>query len=356
MTSTILPGEARGASNVLEAARARLDRLAKPPGSLGRLEDLAARLCAIQGVLNPQTRPRRLVLFAGDHGVAAEGVSAWPSAVTGVMVDCIVRGKAASSALAAATDTELSLIDVGTQAPSLAPRPGYEARKIASGTRNLAREPALTVLELDQALALGAEAAQRAQADGMRMVATGEMGIGNTTPASCLAMLLAGIPVDQAVGRGAGADDATLDRKYQVVQHAVERARPLLEHSPRAAIAGVAGFEIGAMAGFYAECARLSLPVIVDGVIATASALVAETLYPGASRVMIAAHQGAEPAHAPMLLKLGLTPLLSDWSLRLGEGTGALLAFPLLDAAAAIITRMATLDELQIGPSESAPS
>src|SRR5262245_17899523 len=195
-----------------EIAR-HLDSLTKPPGSLGRLEELAARLCLIQQTLRPLTRPRRLVVFAGDHGVLAEGVSAWPAEVTGLMIENILSGRAASSVLARATDTELPLVDVGPQSPPLPPRPRYVAARVRPATRNLAREPALTLAEFDQAWEVGSAQARQAAADGMAVVAAGDMGIGNTTPASCLAVLLADVPLAQAVGRGAGADDATLAPK-----------------------------------------------------------------------------------------------------------------------------------------------
>ena len=337
-----------------EAIRRHLERLAKPPGSLGRLEDLAERLCTIQGTLAPRTRPRRVVVFVADHGVVAEGVTAWPSSVTAVMIQSIIRGGAACSAMAAACDAELVLVDAGSRAEPLAARPGYEVRKIGGGTGNLAREPAMSVSEFEQALAVGAEQARCARDDGMCLLAAGEMGIGNTTPASCLAVLLAGVPVDLAVGRGAGADDATLERKRRVVEQATARARRRLGEDPRGAIAEVAGFEIVAMAGFFLEARRLGLTIVLDGMIATSAALIAEALVPGTADGMIAAHLSAEPSHAPMLAKLGLEPLLSDWRLRLGEGTGALLAMPLLDAAAAMISRMDTLDALGINTKEPA--
>ena len=337
-----------------EAARHHLDRLAKPPASLGRLEDLASRLCTIQGTLSPRTKPRRVVVFAADHGVVAEGVTAWPSSVTGVMIDSIVRDGAASSALAAACDAELVLVDVGSCSDPLPPRPGYEVRKVGSGTKNLARGPAMSLSEFEQALDVGVEQARRAREDGMNVVAAGEMGIGNTTPASCLAVLLAGVSVDRAVGRGAGADEATLERKRRVVAQASARAGAKMEEDLRGAIADVAGFEIVAMAGFFLEARQLGLTIVLDGMIATAAALFAEALGPGTADAMIAAHLSKEPAHAPMLAKLGLEPLLSDWRLRLGEGTGALLVIPLLDAAAAMVSRMDTLDALGIVTTEAA--
>jgi nicotinate-nucleotide--dimethylbenzimidazole phosphoribosyltransferase len=281
-------------------------------------------------------------------------VTAWPSSVTGLMIRSILGGGAACSVLAESSGAELQLIDVGTLAEPLAARPNYRVQKVGLGTGNLAQEPALNSAEFEEALAIGHDAARRASLDGMRIVAAGEIGIGNTTPASCLAALLADVPLEQAVGRGAGADDATLLRKRRVVESAVSRARGIIDRDLRAAIAGVAGFEIVAMAGFFLEAHRLGLVIVLDGMIATAAALVAEALEPGVAGSMIAAHRSEEPAHAPMLERLGLEPLLTDWGLRLGEGTGALLALPMLDAAAAMITRMDTLESLGVVPVEAA--
>ncbi len=223
-----------------EAARRHLDRLAKPPGSLGRLEDLAARLCTIQGTLSPRTRPRRVVIFVADHGVVDEGVSAWPPSVTAVMIQSIVRGGAACTALAASCESELILVDVGSRSEPLPPSPGYHVRKVGRGTANLAVGPAMSSSEFEQAFAVGLEQARRAHDDGMKLVAAGEMGIGNTTSASCLAVLLAGVSLERAVGRGAGAGDATLERKRRVVEQAAARAaqaspKTRADRSPRSA-------------------------------------------------------------------------------------------------------------------------
>ncbi len=344
----------------------RLDDLTKPPRSLGRLEELAARLCAIQGTLTPAASPRRLVVFAADHGVAAAGVTAWPSAVTRRMIDNIRAGGAASAVLARTTGTELVLVDVGaltaeeersvrTPEPEAnrppdcsQPAPAIRFRRavVRPGTRNLAEEPAMTPAEFEQALTIGREEARQAAEAGVKVVAAGEMGIGNSTPAACLAMLLAEAPLAQAVGRGAGADDETLARKRRIVAAAVDRARRQ-EDEPVARIAAVAGFEIIAMAGFYLEAHRRKLTVVLDGYISGAAALVAQCLSPEVAATMIASHQSAEPGHPLVLRRLGLAPFL-DWDLRLGEGTGALLLMPLLDAAAAMLTQMATFPDLGI--------
>lgn len=335
-----------------------LDSLTKPPRSLGRLEELAVRLCGIQGTLAPLTKPRRLVLFAGDHGVVAAGVTAWPSDVTRLMIGNICAGAAASTIFAQQTGTETVLVNVGAldgaglniRAPAAgAPIVQYRDARIRSGTRNLAEEPALTADEFTRALEVGGNEARAAASEGMRVVLAGEMGIGNTTPAACLAMLLADLPLAEAVGRGAGADDATLARKRSVVADAVERSRAMRKADPVAAIAAVSGLEIAAMAGFYAAAHTLGLTVLLDGYVASSAALIAERLQPGSAKSLIAAHLSAEPGHRRVLTRLGLEPFL-DWNMRLGEGTGALLLLPLVDSAAEMTLRMATLADLGIAP------
>jgi nicotinate-nucleotide--dimethylbenzimidazole phosphoribosyltransferase len=326
-----------------------LDSLAKPPRSLGKLEELAFRLCLIQRTTAPRTRPRRIVLFAADHGVVSSGVSAWPAQVTALVVQAIRQGTAASTVLAGETGTETVLVNVGVRhdvAPesAAAARPGvvYRDARICAGSRNLAEEPALVPDEFERAMEVGRREADSAAQDGMHVVLAGEMGIGNTTPAACLAMLLAEVPLAQAVGRGAGADEATMHRKRAVVQAAVERSRRQWASDNLAAIAGVSGLEIAAMAGFFAAAHAAGLTVILDGYVASAAALIAEHLRPGTASSMIAAHRSAEPGHGLVLQRLGLVPFL-EWNMRLGEGTGALLLVPLLDAAAQVVCGMATL-------------
>lgn len=328
--------------------RAHLDALAKPRGSMGRLEDVAVRLSLTQRRPDPRTRPRALVLFAGDHGCVADGVSAWPSAVTAMMVGTILSGRATSSALAAAHDCALRLVDVGVNGPRITDGPAFfRDARVADGTASLAIGPAMTAAAFEMAWRVGADEAERAVQGGAALLIAGEMGIGNTTPAACLTMLLADAPAEDAVGRGAGADDAVLAIKRAVVAGAVARAQPQLAEEPRRAIAAVAGYEIAAMAGFYARGAARGTTLLLDGYVATAAALVAERLAPGTASAMIAGHRSAEPGHAAALATLGLEPLL-EWGMRLGEGTGALAALPLLDGAAALLTGVARLDELGV--------
>lgn len=326
----------------------KLDGLAKPRHSLGKLEELAVRLACVQQSLTPATRPRRLVVFAADHGVVASGVSAWGPEVTGLMVRTIVSGRSASAALAAAQGCELRVVDVGVAVAldDLA-APDFRRAPVAPGTRDLSCASAMTMAQFEAAWEVGASEARAAINEGRRVLIAGEMGIGNTTAAACLTSLIADVPADIATGRGAGADDAMLDVKRNVVAQAVSRARPAFARDRCEAIASVAGFEIIAMAGFFAEGARHDVVLLVDGYVATAAALVAETLQPGAVRRMMASHLSAESGHGAALAWLGLAPLL-QWNMRLGEGTGALTALPLLDSASALLCGVASLQELGI--------
>lgn len=334
-----------------------LDQLTKPPGSLGKLEALAARLCFIQQTLKPQTQPRRVVIFAADHGVVQAGVTMWPSVVTGLMVRNMFAGGAASTVLARQLNASVVLVNAGCATePELGSGSDspvtYHHVPVGPGTRNLALEPAMSIAEFDQAWALGEEQARSANRDGMEVVVAGEMGIGNTTPSACLAMLLGGVNLYDAVGRGAGSDDATVDRKRAVVSQAVERARHVLADDPKRAIATVAGYELVAMAGFYTECHRQRLTVVLDGYVSGAAALVAQHFHPDVAQSLIAGHLSAEPGHRHVLTKLGLEPFL-EWSMRLGEGSGALALLPLLDMAAAITREMATFADLGIGKADA---
>lgn len=324
-----------------------LDSLAKPQGSMGRLEGLAVQLAVAQQNLHPQTNPRRIVLFAGDHGVVESGVSAWPSAVTTVMMETIIAKKATSTALAAAQAVDLRLVDVGSiQSTETGNQtPSFSDVRVAAGTANLATGPAMTKDQFQAAWTAGEAEAKRAHDEGFVLLLAGEMGIGNTTPAACLTMLLAGADAEIATGRGAGADDEIWTNKRDIVVRATKRASALLTDDPVAAIADVAGFEIIAMAGFYAQAARQGSTILLDGYVTTAAALIAERIMPGTTKNMIAAHLSAEPGHLAALNHLGLEPLL-EWEMRLGEGTGALTALPLLDSAAALLSDVAKLSDI----------
>lgn len=290
-----------------------LDNLTKPPGSLGRLEELAVRLCEIQQTLKPRTSPRLLVVFAADHGVVEEHVTAWPSKVTELMIDNIISGGAASSVLSNLTGTQLRLVDTGSFAGPRKENDTYRFAQIAPGTANIARGPAMTTHQFEKAMAVGAEEISRAVSSGIAVVAAGEMGIGNSTPAACLAGLLCDLPADQVTGRGAGADDTTLDRKIFIISEALEKNKALMKSDILSAIASVSGFEIAAMAGFYTVAAEENLTIVLDGFIATAAALVAETLSPGIRKNMIASHCSSEQEHfTKMQSRIILTLLEAD--------------------------------------------
>lgn len=324
-----------------------LNTLAKPQGSMGRLEELAIMLAVAQQKLHSRTRLRRITLFAGDHGVVESRVSAWPSAVTTVMMETIIAQKATSTALAAAQSADLRLVDVGSITPPKLdqPRGNFQSARVAAGTADLALGPAMTVEQFQDAWAVGEAEAARAHEEGFVLLLAGEMGIGNTTSAACLTVLLADADADMATGRGAGADDAILHRKRDIVTQAAQRAALLQDKDPIAAIADVAGFEIAAMAGYYAQGAKQGSTLLLDGYVTTAAALIAERLAPGTTKRMIAAHLSAEPGHRVALDHLALEPLL-EWGMRLGEGTGALTALPMLDSAAALLNDVAKLSDI----------
>ena len=287
-----------------------------------------------------------MAVFAADHGVLAEGVSPWPQEVTAQMVANFCAGGAAINVLARQAGARVLVVDVGVAATldgSLDGAPGLLRRKIRPGTANLAVEPAMSTDEAVAALDLGAEVAATLVADGARCLVTGEMGIGNTTPAAALIAALTGRPPAAVTGRGTGIDDATLAHKVQVIEQALACHAGALAGGPLTTLAAVGGLEIAALAGFMVGGAATRVPVVVDGVIADAAALVACALVPGTRDYLVAGHRSAEPGATAALAHLGLEPLL-DLGMRLGEGSGACLALPIVEAAARILREMATFD------------
>jgi len=324
--------------------RALLDGKAKPPGALGRIEDLAVRLALIAGRPDPAPRTARLLVFAGDHGLNAEQVSAYPSAVTRAMVATLLAGRASANAFAQAVDADIRVVDAGVAA-ELAPHPRLIDAKVRAGSRNAAVEPALTAAEVDQALAAGVRIAREAAGEGVDILAIGEMGIGNSAAAALILHRLAPAALADCVGVGAGHDAAGLARKYAVLERAAARTDAA---TPLDVLAQFAGLEIVMMAGAVLGAAMARRPVVVDGFIASAAALAAVRLAPEALDYCIFAHCSAERGHALLLRALGVEPLL-DLGLRLGEGTGALLAIPLLRAAGRLLTDVASLDDVLAG-------
>ncbi len=324
-------------------ALALQDRLTKPRGALGRLEALGAQLAGIAGTCPPPVpAPAAVAVFAADHGVVAEGVTPWPQEVTAQMVANLCSGGAAINVLARQIGASVVVVDVGV-ASTLHPRPGSLDRKVRMGTRNLAVEAAMTHEEAEQALDVGAAIAADLVEVGARCLVTGEMGIGNTTPAAALVAALLDRPAEAVTGRGTGIDDEMLATKVRVVSTAVERHAAAVATGPLDAVAALGGLEIAALCGFIVGGAGVGVPVVVDGVIADAALLLAQRFAPQVTSSCIAGHRSVEPAAAAVLAHLGLEPVL-DLSLRLGEGTGACLALPILEAAARVLREMATFD------------
>ncbi|MDX8401814.1 MAG: nicotinate-nucleotide--dimethylbenzimidazole phosphoribosyltransferase [Mariprofundaceae bacterium] len=322
-----------------EQARARQDRLTKPTGALGRLEEVACWFAARQGREVPEPVRAAIVVFAGDHGVVAEGVSAYPAEVTAQMVRNFAAGGAAINVLARLHDASLCVVDVGVAAP-LDDVDGIRHGKVRLGAGNIAVEPAMNEIEYWEAVGIGETMAERAVAAGANLLIAGDMGIGNTTPSAAVICALAGVPPEEVVGAGTGVDAATRRRKVAVVERALARAAatPSTE-----VLRELGGLEIAAMAGFYRAAARMGVPVLLDGFISAAAAMAAVAWDVYVAGWMLASHVPAEKGHRLALEELGLVPLL-DLDMRLGEGTGAAMALPLIRAAIALHAEMATFD------------
>jgi nicotinate-nucleotide--dimethylbenzimidazole phosphoribosyltransferase len=325
------------------AARSRQQQLTKPPGSLGRLEELACWFAARMRNPTPAMPRCEIFVFAADHGVATRGVSAFPQSVTGQMVGNFARGGAAINVLASLEDCRIEVVDVGV-ASEEPPPSGIRNERVRAGTRDLSTGPAMISEELGAALDVGERCAREAVNREAQLLIAGEMGIANSTAAACLICAFTGATPDTVVGRGTGVDDAGLVRKREVVQMALTRVAGVASLEPRHILAELGGLEIAAMAGFYIEAARRGVPVMLDGYISTAAALAAVAIEPGVLGWMLASHRSAEGGHSVALEALGLEPLL-DLGLRLGEGTGAALALPIVRAALLLHRKMATFSE-----------
>jgi nicotinate-nucleotide--dimethylbenzimidazole phosphoribosyltransferase len=324
-----------------EAAHRAMDQKTKPPGSLGRLEAVAVRLAVLQGTLTPRVASGRIVVFAADHGIASAGVSAYPRQVTAEMVRNFARGGAAINVLARANGLDLEVVDVGVDA-ELADLRGIVHAKVARGSMSLLEDRAMSPAIMEAALIVGRAAASRAAAAGADMLGLGEMGIGNTTAAAALLSALTGVAPEETTGRGTGVTDDTLRYKRDVVARALRRHAPLT--SAEDALAALGGLELAAIAGAALEAAERRMAVVVDGFISTVAVLAAARMAPAIRDALFFAHRSAERGHRVALEALGVEPLL-DLDLRLGEGTGAALAMPLLRSAAAILNDMATFAE-----------
>lgn len=336
-------------------AAARLDRLTKPPGSLGRLEDLAIQVAGITGDPAPALDQRVIVVFAADHGIAVRGVSAYPSEVTAQMVANFLAGGAAINALAELAEASVIVVDVGVASPTPDVVVGtsrstrFVSAVVRRGLRDFATEAALTVDETAAAMAVGADLAADLSRAGVTVVGTGEMGIGNTTAASAIVAALTGRPVRTVTGRGTGADGPTFERKVRLIEDALTMHRPD-PADPIGVLTSVGGLEIAALVGFILGAAAGRMPLVLDGFITGAAALVAARLSPALPARLIAGHRSPEPGHRVVLDELGLAPLL-DLGMRLGEGSGAALGLLLIAAACHVRDRMATFDSAGIaGP------
>ncbi len=324
------------------AAWERLDALTKPPRSLGRLEELAARVACVQRTTRPDVSRKRIVLMAGDHGVVAEGVSPYPQDVTWQMVANFVRGGAAINQLAASVRAELTLVDIGV-ASDVSALDCVVHAKVAPGTANIAMGPAMSAEHAVEALLTGIRLAREAAAEGVSLLGTGEMGIGNTTAATALTCAFTGADPDEATGRGTGLDDAGVRHKSSVVRRALKANAGALA-DPFHTLAALGGFEIAGLAGVILGAASSETCVVVDGFISGAAALAAVALCPACLGYVFPSHRSAERGHALVLEHLGLNPVL-DLDMRLGEGTGAALAFGIIDAACRMMSGMATFAE-----------
>ncbi len=331
--------------DAMRDARTRLDSLTKPRTSLGRLEDLAVQLAGITGNVRQRLPDKALVLMAADHGVVEEGVSAYPQAVTAQMVANFLQGGAAVNVLARQAGARVTVVDIGV-ASDLDAHPGLHHAKVAFGTENFARGPAMTREQASQAIKHGFDAVSRELERGVDLLATGEMGIGNTTASSAITAVLLDQPSAEITGAGTGLSHEQIADKVSVIERAIAVNQPDTT-DPLDVLSKLGGYEIAGLVGVILKSAAERRPVLIDGFIAGTAALVAARLCPAAVNYMIAAHCSPEPGHQRILDELGLRPLL-DLDLRLGEGTGAILAMHLIDAALALIDEMATFEEAAV--------
>jgi nicotinate-nucleotide--dimethylbenzimidazole phosphoribosyltransferase len=329
----------------MEAARLRQDVLTKPLGSLGRLEELSIQVAGITGNAAPSITHKVVTVMAGDHGVVAEGVSAYPPEVTSQMVLNFLHGGAAINVLARHVGARVVVVDMG-MASDLPAHSDLIKQKIAYGTANIARGPAMSPQQAVQALEAGAKVVEQLLPSGLDILATGDMGIGNTTPSAAIAAAFTRLPVEEVAGRGTGVDEAGLQRKREAIRRALEVNQPN-QLDGLDVLAKIGGFEIGGLAGAILAAAANRCPVVIDGFISTAAAMIAASLAPMVRDYLIAAHTSQEHGHHVMMGWLGVSPLL-DLQMRLGEGTGAVLAMSLVEAACKIQSEMATFSQAGI--------
>ena len=326
----------------MDAARARQDTLTKPAGSLGRLEEISIQIAGIQGKPRPTIEKKAVITMAGDHGVVAEKVGNWPQEVTAQMVANFLRGGAGINVLARQAGARIVFVDMGI-ASDLKAHPQLIVRKIDHGTANICRGPAMTEAQAVDALEAGIDIVNIEVKKGLDIVGTGDMGIGNTTASSAIFAVMTGLPPEKVTGRGTGLTDEQLIHKTDCIRRALERNKPD-KTRPIEVLAKVGGFEIGSLAGVMLGAAARRIPVVIDGFISGAAALIAMGLAPQIKDYLIAGHVSAEAGHAAMLKYMGLKPLLS-LDMRLGEGTGAALGIAIAEAAVRTLNEMATFAE-----------
>ena len=329
-------------TDLLQQAQTLLDNKTKPLGSLGRLEEFARRIVAISGNLEPDMSKKIVYTFAGDHGVTEEGVSLFPREVTPQMVLNFLSGGAGINVLARHVGADVRVVDVGVDY-DFDDTVGLIHKKVARGTKNFAKGPAMTRDETFAAVTVGIELAQQCRAEGVGLVGTGEMGIGNTTPSSAIIAAISGKTVAEVTHRGTGIGDEALLNKIRVIEQGLALNKPD-PSDPLDVLAKVGGLEIAAIAGLILGCAANSIPVVIDGFISTAGALIASELHPHVRDYIFAAHQSVEIGHSFMLERIGVEPIL-DLKFRLGEGTGAALAMTLIEAGVKVLKEMATFEQ-----------
>lgn len=330
-------------------AEARQNNLTKPQGSLGRLENIAIQLAAIQGKEKPAIKEKAILTLAGDHGVIEEGIVDWPQEVTAQMVLNFLGEGAAINVLTKHVGARVTVVDVGV-ATDIPNHSKLVVKRVANGTKNMAKGPAMTREEAIKAIEAGIEAVNEEVQKGLDIVGTGDMGICNTTPSAAICAVITGKPVKDVTGRGTGIDDDRLMHKVQVIEKAIEKNKP----NPKDALdvlEKVGGFEIAGIAGVIIGAAANGIPVVIDGFISGAGALIATELVPQAKDYIIAGHRSQEPGHRVMLDHMGLEPVL-DLDMRLGEGTGAALSFSLIEASVKILSDMATFGEAGVSEKE----
>ena len=331
--------------DVMKQAKLKLDNLTKPRESLGRLENIAQRYAAIKEDLNPPIGKMMVITFAGDHGVVEEDISAFPREVTVQMVLNMIAGGAGVNVLARHVGAEVVVVDIGVD-HDFEPAEGLVINKIGYGTQNLSRAPAMTYTEAEQSIRVGVDLAHEYAKKGVDIIGTGEMGIGNTTPSSAILSVFTGLPAKEVAGRGTGIDDKTLRKKISIIDKAIELNKPDPEN-PIDVLAKVGGFEIGGLAGLVIGSARHRIPVVVDGFISTAGAMIAVAMNPTINEYLFFSHLSSETGHKRMLERLGRKPIL-DLDMKLGEGTGAAMAMSVIEASVKLMTEMATFESADV--------